>query len=185
MQWITLDLIRGSMVVGFIVFLLLPYVWNKIFGVKSQSLTPKSYNYDEGKMLCRHDWLIQYWMTVTYAEAPKGTVIIWGSQEGPHIPWTLQLIAGPGMIPVRFSGSQSGTIRWPSLAHKWLQCNASLHHKQSQGCQKKPPKDTRGVSTSNHYREGVRSEIRQNCSVNNCIHFLSFYGLASLSWFDL
>ena len=115
LQWIILDLIRESMVVGFIVFLLLPYVWNKISGVKILSLAPKSYSFDEGKMLCRHDWFIQYWMTVTYAEAPKGTVITWGSQGGPHIPWALQRIAGPGMIPVRFSGSQSGTIRWPSL----------------------------------------------------------------------
>ena len=65
MQWIILDLIRESMVVGFIVFLVLPYVWNKIFGVKILSLAPKSYSYDEGKMLCRHDWFIQYWMTVT------------------------------------------------------------------------------------------------------------------------
>ena len=127
MQWIILDLIRESMVVGFIVFLLLPYVWNKISGVKILSLAPKSYSFDEGKMLCRHDWFIQYWMTVTYAEAPKGTVITWGSQGGPHIPWALQQIAGPGMIPVRFSGSQSGTITW--LTNDYSAVSAFIIHK--------------------------------------------------------
>jgi len=55
-----------------------------------------------------------------HAEAPKGTVITWGSQEGPHIPWTLQLTAAPGMIPVRFGGSQSGTTGWPALGSQMI-----------------------------------------------------------------
>lgn len=142
--------------------------------MKILSLAPKSYSYDEGKMLCRHDWFIQYWMTVTCR----------GPQRDCHN------LREPGRSSHSVNAAANCRtwndpceIRWFSVWDHWvtstwltndLQCSVSLHHTQSQGCQKEPSKDTRGISTLNHYREGVRSEIQQNCSVNNCIHlFLS------------
>ena len=129
-------------------------------------------------------------MTVIYLKALKGTVVTWRSQGDLCIPWTLHLVAGAGMSPLKFSGSQSGAmgVRHHSALER-LQCTCSsemsafiIH--ESKGCQKEPPENTMGMSTLNQHKEGGRSLIRHNCFVNHCIHFLSLNGLASLNWFD-
>lgn len=78
-------------------------------------------------------------------------------------------------------------LGWVSLSSQMITVymftwDVCFHHTQKQGMPNETPKDTMGLSTLNQHREGDRSKIRCNRSVNHCIHFLSLCGLASLIW---
>ena len=122
-------------------------------------------------------------MTVICVKALKGTVILQASQGGPHIPWSLHLVTGPRVSPVKFSGCHSGLT--PLIndysAHVQVPCLAFVTHKSRDAKRS----HLRWMSILSHHREGGRSKRRRNCSANGHTHFLSWWGLASLNQFDL